>query len=190
MNIRKQIKDISGVVNSSTIKKFLKKDSIYQLYKEKSKEKSLSLWRRVSMSLCSAFFYNTARRMHNSNEDYLLISEGNVVSMDPNSAFGIKGILPEYLIYTELSGKSVARGIMRSMSEVKKEWVQPYLKKVKEMNKTRVGEPQPKADEKMIKKRMKQKEEEEVRVSGKDEKVRKALERFKNRKKLRNSLKN
>jgi hypothetical protein len=45
--------------------------------------------------------------MVNSERDYLLISEGNIVSIDQGSVFSLKEKFPDYVIFTELSGTSI-----------------------------------------------------------------------------------
>lgn len=189
-NIRLQIKDLTDVINFSVVKKFLKKDPIYDLYKKIEKEgKDLSLWKRISMSLCSSFFYNSARRVHNASEDYLLLSEGNMVQMDPNCAFVINKKYPEYIIFTELSGRSSARGIMRNLSEVREEWVLPYLDMIKKISDEKISGSK-KKEGKMLRKRKKMIRAEEKRKECKKDKLKAAKERYLNRKKLREKIKN
>lgn len=199
-NIRKQIKDISNLINYKTVKTFLKRDPIYKIFtskcenskensKRSSKEKTnFSTWKRVSMSLCSSFFYNSARRVHNANEDYLLLSDGTMVQMDPNCAFSFNKKTPEYVIFTELSGRSSARGVMRSLSEVREEWVTPYLEVIKKIREDRIAGRKGKAKGEMLQKRKKVVEEEEMRKVNKEGKVEAARMRFLNRKKLREKV--
>jgi hypothetical protein len=40
------------------------------------------------------FFFNSARKLANSDTDYLMISDGNIVSLDPSSAFNLKENYP------------------------------------------------------------------------------------------------
>ena len=60
---------------------------------------------RLAMTM--GFFFNSARKLANSDTDYLMISDGNIVSLDPSSAFSLKENYPQCLIFTELSGTSV-----------------------------------------------------------------------------------
>lgn len=80
--------------------------------------------------MSSAFFHNSARRMFNENEDYLMLLNGAIVNIDESSGFSIKNKYPEYIIFTELSGKEHTRGIVRSVCRVEKEWFEGYLKKL------------------------------------------------------------
>ena len=57
------------------------------------------------MSLCSSFYYNSARRIHNANEEYMLLAEGNILNIDHNSAFSVRNSYPEIVIFTELAGR-------------------------------------------------------------------------------------
>ena len=133
--IREQIKGLAKVINYDTVKEFLKDDPIYKLFREmKEPIDSLSKYKRIAMALSSAFFVNSARRVHNSNEDYLQFSEGTMVNVDINSTFYIINKFPEYVIFTEQSGHSIVRGCMRILSKVENEWIEPYLKKVKNVN--------------------------------------------------------
>ena len=105
-NIRKQMRQLEKIINYKVIDKYLRQDHVYKVYSQlKDKGERVSLWKRISMSLCSAFFYNSARRVHNTNEDYLLLSEGNMINMEHNSAFAVTERMPDFLIFTELSGR-------------------------------------------------------------------------------------
>jgi hypothetical protein len=50
--------------------------------------------------------------------------------MDEFSSFTIRNKYPEYLIFTELSGKEYARGIVRSICKIEKKWIDGYLDKL------------------------------------------------------------
>ena len=57
------------------------------------------------MALCTGFFFNSARKLHNNENLYLLIyPEGSVVEVDPASVFSITGENPNTVIFTELGG--------------------------------------------------------------------------------------
>ena len=56
--------------------------------------------------------------MINSPESYIVLNDGTVVNMDPNSIYYIKDRFPSYVIFTELGGTSVARGMMRQVTEI------------------------------------------------------------------------
>ena len=58
------------------------------------------------MALLTGFYYNITRKVQNSNMDYLLMSEGNRVNIDPSSVFGIWEQYPDWVIFTELGGTS------------------------------------------------------------------------------------
>ena len=59
------------------------------------------------MSILAGFYYNIARKVANSNMDYILLSEGVRINIDPNSVFGVWNIFPDYVIFTELGGTSI-----------------------------------------------------------------------------------
>jgi len=59
------------------------------------------------MALLTGFYFNIARKVANSNMDYILLSEGVRINIDPNSVFGIWDIFPDYVIFTELGGTSI-----------------------------------------------------------------------------------
>lgn len=59
------------------------------------------------------FFQNAARAMINCPESYVVIHEGTVVNLDPSSVYSFKDMNPPYVVFTELSGTSIARGMMR-----------------------------------------------------------------------------
>ena len=78
------------------------------------------------MALASGFFFNSARQMINNPESYIVIHDGTVVSIDPSSVYSIKNIFPIDVIFSELSGTSVARGTMRQVTEIEFDWVKDY----------------------------------------------------------------
>ncbi len=64
--------------------------------------------------------------MINTPESYIVINEGTIVNIDPSSIYFIKNLYPSYVIFTELSGTSVARGMMRSITEIDPIWIADY----------------------------------------------------------------
>lgn len=68
--------------------------------------------------------------MFNETEDYLMMLNGAVVNMDETSSFSIKNKHPEFIIFTELSGKEYTQGVVRSVCRVEKEWIEGYFKKL------------------------------------------------------------
>ena len=68
--------------------------------------------------------------MFNETEDYLMLLNGAIVNMDESCSFSIKSKYPEYIIFTELSGKEYTRGVVRSVCRVEKEWIEGYFKKL------------------------------------------------------------
>jgi len=98
------------------------------------------------------FYFNSARKLANSQSDYLLLSEGNIVNLDPQCIFSIKGIYPEYLIFTELGGTTigklliklklrfVVRGIMRICSKVDSKWVKDYITRLREVDTAKLAD--------------------------------------------------
>ena len=91
-----------------------------------SKSTKLERMRIFKLSLTSGFFFNCARQLSNSPSSYLLIPEGNIVNLDPSSIYSFKNQFPAHVIFTELAGSSVARGLMRQVMEVEGEWVEGY----------------------------------------------------------------
>lgn len=128
-NIREQIRDLIKSINYSIVEKFLEKDHIYQLARKSNEEYSSR--QHFAMALCSSFFFNGARRVHNMSEDYLLLSEGIMVSIDPQSAIAVRRSFPEYVVFTELGGTGQARGTMRTCTAVEGAWIEPYSYLVK-----------------------------------------------------------
>jgi len=137
-NIRGQIGDLISTINYKIVEKFLSADHIYKLSKTISL-KDYSRNERLAMSLCSSFFFNAARRVHTMSEDYLLISEGNMVNLDPSCAFSVLHTFPEYLIFSELAGNSAAKGLMRTATAVREDWIMPYTKLLKQIKAERLA---------------------------------------------------
>lgn len=129
VNIRDQIKDLIKSINYSVVEQFLEKDHIYKLSREE--DLSISHAQYFAMALCSSFFFNGARRVHTAAEDYLLLSEGVKVNVDPQSAIAVRNSYPEYLIFTELGGTGGGRGTMRTCTKVEGDWIKPYTEVLK-----------------------------------------------------------
>jgi len=86
------------------------------------------------MALCTGFYFNSARRVANSQSDYLILAEGNIVNMDPQSVYGLKEIYPDYVVFTELGGTTIVRGLMRIVSKIKLEWIKDYIPKMQSVD--------------------------------------------------------
>ena len=54
--------------------------------------------------------------MANSPTDYILIAEGQIVSLDPSSALAIREVYPETVVFTELGGTSVGKDNYRKIN--------------------------------------------------------------------------
>lgn len=59
--------------------------------------------------------------------------EGTVVGLDPTSALSQQNIISPCLLFTEL-GMGGSRGIMRSVSIIDPKWIEPYLKRTREID--------------------------------------------------------
>ena len=86
------------------------------------------------MALTAGFYYNAARAMINAPQSYIVIHEGTTVTLDPTSVYAIKEQYPNYVIFTELSGTSIARGMMRQVTEIEVEWIEGYGELVKQLD--------------------------------------------------------
>lgn len=106
--------------------KYYENDPIYQIYRQNPKATKLDRMSMFKLSLTSGFFFNCARQLSNSPSSYLLIPDGNIVNLDPSSIYAFKGQFPSYVVFTELAGSSVARGLMRQVMEVEGSWVDGY----------------------------------------------------------------
>ena len=143
---------------------------------------------KLSMALCSSFFFNAARRLHNMTEDYILLSEGNIVNLDPLGAFTLKSHYPEYIVFTELAGHTAARGVMRTATAVKAEWIVPYVGQVKKIRADKLAQKKPKPYEvEMLAKREFIEIQEKERSDTRGSKVEEARARFLQRSQQRES---
>ena len=84
-------------------------DPVYTIYKKDSDSYSKS--EVLRMILVTGFHFNSAKRLPNSKEDYILMSEGNSVTLDPSSSYCKKEKFPNYIIFTELGGNSAGNEI-------------------------------------------------------------------------------
>jgi HrpA-like RNA helicase len=107
-NIVGQIRDLVKSIDYRVVEQHLESDHIYRLCRSQELAR-LSRSERLAAALCSSFFFNAARRVHNMSEDYLLLSEGNLVALDPSSAFCVRGHFPEYIVFSELAGNAAGR---------------------------------------------------------------------------------
>jgi len=123
-------------------KETLKQDPLISKFlkdKHDSSKHTKDNYTSFRIALTSGFYFNCARRVANSPTDYILIAEGQIVSLDPSSALAIREVYPETVVFTELGGTSVARGIMRIVSEVEYSWAKNYLDKMKNVNMQRLA---------------------------------------------------
>ena len=186
-NIREQLKQLIQSIDYKVVEQFLNSDHIYQLtrhdefrYRDKRE--------RFAMALCSSFFYNAARRLHTSAEEYILLSEGNVVNLDPNCAFAVTEHFPEYIIFSELAGNSSARGLVRNAEAVQENWITPYIQKIKKIKLEKIINKEKTREELvMLGKREKFDKMEQVRKESKDSKLDEAKLRFLQRKEARDT---
>lgn len=151
-SIKGQLRDLIPKIDMKVCKECLAADPICKMYFDsKSDKKNLSKQKSnleesktnrsdsykynsselVRMALCTGFYFNSARRVAHSESEYLLLSEGNIVSVDPNCVFSLRERFPPYVIFTELGGTSIVRGVMRIVSEIKQEWVSEYKDNLK-----------------------------------------------------------
>ena len=154
------------------------------------------------MALTAGFYFNSARKLANSQSDYLLLSEGNIVNLDPNCIFAIKGIYPEYLIFTELGGTTIGnlvgkygviyglivRGIMRITSRIDSKWVKDYIARMKEVDTAKLADIKKNGDDSLLGKRHNDVDL-EVQKEGdnakRNDKIEEAKRRFLDRKKIK-----
>lgn len=62
---------------------FYENDSLFKLFKKSKDSKKWTINDSLKLALCSGFYYNTARKMHNGEENYLMVyPEGTVVDVD------------------------------------------------------------------------------------------------------------
>jgi len=88
------------------------------------------------MALCTGFYFNTARRMANSEDSYLMVyPEGTIVTVDISSVYALLGKYPNCVIFTELGGTSLVQGVMKLITEIDIEWVKPYFPMMVKVNK-------------------------------------------------------
>ena len=118
---------------------YYKKDPIYKIFQESKKSDRDQLRRQkrheldqseekdyltpsdiFRMSLTTGFFFNSARKLHNNENLYLLIyPEGNVVEVDPQSIYNTIQEFPNTVVFTELGGNQVSKGVIRLISMIK-----------------------------------------------------------------------
>lgn len=58
---------------------------------------------------------------------YEVIFQGTVVDVDVSSVYALLGQYPDCVIFTELGGTSLVRGVMRLLTSIDISWVKPYF---------------------------------------------------------------
>jgi len=92
----------------------------------------------VLRALCAGFFVQSAR-MCSAGGGWLTVEENVLVRPEAGSA--VEESSCEWLLYTELIGNTVANCLMRTVSAVQHEWLQPFLPRLAEVDMQRlVGE--------------------------------------------------
>lgn len=92
------------------------------------------------LSLFTGFFFNSARKIINKDGSYILVyPEGNVVDVDPQSVYVSTNFYPNFVIFTELGGTSILRGVIRLLSAVAAAWIKLYMKKTEDVDMFRLG---------------------------------------------------
>ena len=180
-----QISQLLSSLNSKTIHEQLKQDYIYSLCTD---SKSLPAVDKLCMSLASAFFFNAARKLHPTGEEYMLLGSGTVVSLDPGSAFVSQNYFPDYIIFSELAGTGSVRGTMRTCSYSKEQWVSKYVQSLKQFRLEREA----KKPSKLVVTAEVQKETlhklEETRSGDRNERIEAAKLKFQQREAMRTQL--
>jgi len=195
-NIKLQISELLHKVDLKICEKFLESDPICKLYQEgkkeikssKSRDDGFDRWEKVRMALTAGFYFNSARKLANSQSDYLLLSEGNIVNLDPQCTFANKGIYPEYLIFTELGGTTIVRGIMRITSKIDSKWVKEYIARMKSVDTAKLADIKKTEDDSLLGKRANNVDLEENKkeeLSKRNDKIEEAKRRALERKKIK-----
>ncbi|CAK74068.1 unnamed protein product (macronuclear) [Paramecium tetraurelia] len=127
-NIRQQLQQLVEGTSRKKCLQFYEQDYLYKLFRKQKDSKKWNINESIKLSLCSGFYFNTARKMHNGEDTYLMVyPEGTVVDTDPQSVYTVIQQYPETVIFTELGGTSQVRGVMKLISEINIEWVKPYF---------------------------------------------------------------
>eukprot|EP00928_Gymnodinium_smaydae_P031626 TRINITY_DN23156_c0_g1_i1.p1 TRINITY_DN23156_c0_g1~~TRINITY_DN23156_c0_g1_i1.p1 ORF type:complete len:813 (+),score=178.74 TRINITY_DN23156_c0_g1_i1:59-2497(+) len=92
----------------------------------------------VLQALCAGFYMQTARACA-AGGGWLIVGENILVKPEASSA--IEGHSPQWVLYTELVGSTIAHVLMRNVSAVDPAWLKPLLPKLDEVDLKRlVGE--------------------------------------------------
>ncbi|KAL4497398.1 hypothetical protein ABPG72_011333 [Tetrahymena utriculariae] len=182
-------KDSDSKSKSSSQKKEDKYNEKFDQKNQKQQNPVLTQSDIFRLALASGFYYNSARKVQNSTDSYLLIyPEGNVVDIDPQSVYSISQNYPPHVIFTELGGNNQVRGVMRYVSQIDPFWVSPYVSMIKNVNAKRLaGLDQNQTKQEIVQKKKTDEElqkEKQDRILEIQEKKKQALARLNERKKL------
>ena len=137
--IRDQIFDYMSKIKFKECESFYNLKNIKYLISEVETDSLLDDYEKVNtlmrMALCQGFFMNAAKRMTNTTDSssYLRISDGNVVTLDQYSAISVKGLKPDFVIYTELGG-STSRAMMKQASIIDLKWINDLIYLIKNVD--------------------------------------------------------
>lgn len=103
-----------------------------------------------------------------------------MVNIDIQSIYTLKEEFPDCVVFTELSGTTLIRGMMRLVTEIPLIWIQPYLSRMKSVDIYSLAGNKPEINKNGAKRKREEeeKEKENETVERKKRKLEEAKARF------------
>jgi len=182
--IYKQLIDYMKKINFNECKKYIVTTNRLE---NDIRKKSMKLHSRLGRAFSSGFFMNACRKVPGGegSAHYWTVNEEHMAQIDFNSSLTVNENYPTWILYTEISGTSKAKSIIKMACEIKLKWIEemlPLLKSVDLFLAPNLSEPV------NIEKKRKSPEKdvvsEEVAKKNQADKLKAAQERYLKRKKL------
>ena len=97
-------------------------------------------WRKgLRVALCQGFFKNAGRAVAYGGEGrYLSVEDGRMLHLDTHSAMYTLQRFPTWIVFTHLSGSTLAQGSMKVVSKIKSEWIETPMAKLGQVDLNRL----------------------------------------------------
>eukprot|EP01022_Parablepharisma_sp_SALTPOND_P028529 TRINITY_DN71103_c5_g1_i1.p3 TRINITY_DN71103_c5_g1~~TRINITY_DN71103_c5_g1_i1.p3 ORF type:complete len:627 (+),score=67.27 TRINITY_DN71103_c5_g1_i1:11580-13460(+) len=131
-NIYQQLKDYMNKIDMEECKKYI---VFSKAVEDAMTKKKMKLHTKLGRTIAYGFFMNACRRVPGAGDStsYLTVNEGHMAQIDFNSCLAAYENYPDWILYTEISGTSKAKSIIRMACEIKLKWIEemlPLLKSV------------------------------------------------------------
>lgn len=130
-DIREQLKSIMRTIRVPN----LIEDQLFEEFKTSLKTNSV----KVRFALCIGFYMNAGRAIVYGQEgSYLAVRDNSMLHVDKSASVAILDAYPTWIVYTQLSGTTLAHGTIKMLSKVKSEWLEQIVPKLEKIDLNRL----------------------------------------------------